>query len=91
MKVIVADVYSFLTNNPRNVRFPAKYKNYKILWDLRLTLFELWEGKVTHLALPKLGTPGYDFIEFIDKLHKLGQIKNKPKIEYYEPKIKQKS
>lgn len=84
MRVIVADTYNLYLVNSKDAFFPLKYKNYKILWDMRDALFELWEGNVTKLALPELGTPGYDFLEFIDKMVEIGQIEKKPKIEYYQ-------
>lgn len=91
MKTIIADIYTFYIHNSKNVSFPKKYKSYKIIWDLREALFALWEGKITELALPKLGTPGYNFEEFIDNLVEIGQLKEKPKIKYYELEITRKS
>ena len=91
MKTIVADIYTFYIHNSKNVSFPKKYRSYKIIWNLRDALISLWAGEVTELVLPKLGTPGYDFEEFIDRMVKIGQIKNKPKIKYYELEIAKKS
>lgn len=91
MKVIIADTYMFYIHNSKNTRFPKKYRNYKILWNMRDALFELWSGKIKEIVIPKLGTPGYDFVEFIDCLVTIGQIKEKPKVSYYELDITKKS
>ena len=91
MKAIVADTYTFYIHSSRNVSFPKNFRSYKILWDLRDTLFAIWDNEITELALPKLGTPGYDFEEFIDNLIKIGQLESKPKIKYYELEIAEKS
>ena len=91
MKAIVADIYTFYTVNSRNTRFPKKFRNHHIIWDLRQALLELWKGEITELVLPKLGTPGYDLPEYIDNLIKSGQITKKPTIKYYEFEIIQKS
>ena len=91
MKAIVADIYTFYVNNSRDVSFPKRYRGYKIFWDLREVLFAIWEGDITEIALPKLGTPGYNFEEFINNMIKIGQIKNKPKIRYYELEVASKS
>jgi hypothetical protein len=91
MKLIVADIYTFYIHNSKNVSFPKRYKNYKIIWNLREALLALWEGNIKELALPRLGTPGYDFEGFIDDLQKIGQIKNKPLIKYYELEVAKKS
>jgi len=91
MKIIIADIYTFYIHNSKDVLFPKKYKNYKIIWDLREALLTLWEGKITSLAVPKSGLPGYDYIEFIDNMFKIEQIKQKPKVEYYELELTKKS
>lgn len=91
MKAIVADTYCFYTVNSRNTKFPKEYKNHNIIWDMRQALLDLWKGEITELVLPELGTPGYDFIEYIDSLVKIGQIKKKPTIKYYQFDIVKKS
>lgn len=91
MKIIVADIYTFYIHNSKDVSFPKAFKNYRIIWNLREVLLTIWEGKVKELALPKLTTPGYNFEEFIDSMIKIGQIKDKPKIKYYELEIAKKS
>lgn len=87
MKLIIADTYSFYIHNSKNVQFPRQFKNYRIIWNMREALLEIWTGKVTELAIPELGTPGYDFIEFIKTMKKMGQIKTEPKIKYYKLNI----
>ena len=87
MKIIVADTYTFYIHNSRNTQFPSEFKNHKIIWNMRETLLELWKGKITELVIPKLGTPGYNFPDFIEKMKKIGQITNDPKIKYYNLKI----
>ena len=91
MKVIVADTYSFYICNSKNTQFPKEYSKHKIIWNLRSVLLELWEGKVTEVVLPELGTPGYDFPDFIEKMLNIGQIKRKPNIKYYKLDINKKS
>lgn len=91
MKTIVADIYTFYINSSRDVSFPKRFRNYKIIWDLREALLAIWEDQITEIALPELGTPGYNFEEFIDDMVKIGQIKNKPKIRYYNLEIASKS
>lgn len=91
MKVIVADIYTFYIHNSKDVSFPKKYRSYRIIWNLREALLTLWEGKVTELVLPKAKTPGYDFKEFINNMVEIGQIKDKPKVKYYELEIARKS
>ena len=91
MKAIVADIYTFYVNNSKDVSFPKRFRGYKIIWNLREALLTIWEGGVTEIALPKLGTPGYDFEEFISSMLKIGQLKTKPKIKYYELEIAKKS
>ena len=91
MKTIVADIYTFYIHNSKSVSFPKRFRNYKIIWDLREALFAIWEGNITELALPKLGTPGYNFEEFIDNLVAIGQLEERPKIKYYELDIARKS
>lgn len=83
MKAIISDVYTFYIHNSKNTKFPVEYKNHKIIWNLREALLTIWEGDITELVLPELGTPGYDFKEFINDMVKIGQIKDKPKIKYY--------
>lgn len=91
MKTIVADTYTFYVNNSKDVSFPKRFKSHKIIWNLREALLAIWEGKITEIVLPKLGTPGYDFEEFIDSMVKIGQIEIKPKIHYYELEVASKS
>lgn len=50
---------------------------------MRDALFDIWTGGITEIVIPKLGTPGYDFPEFIQKMFDIGQIDKKPKIKYY--------
>ena len=87
MKVIIADTYCFYIHNSRNTRFPKQFKNYRIIWNMREALLSLWEGNVTEVVIPELGTPGYDFPSFIESMKKLGQIKAEPIIKYYELNI----
>lgn len=91
MKAIVADTYTFYIHNSRDVSFPKRYRSHKIFWDLRDVLFAIWDNEITELVIPKLGTPGYDFEEFISSMLKIGQLKTKPKIKYYELEIAKKS
>ena len=91
MKAIVADVYTFYVQNSRNTRFPTEFKNHKIIWNMREALLELWKGTVTELVIPELGTPGYDFPSFIEDMVKVGQIKRRPKLKYYQLNIVKKS
>ena len=91
MKAIVADIYTFYVNNSKDVSFPKRFRGHKIIWNLREALLAIWEGNLTEIALPKLGTPGYDFEEFIDNMIKIGQVKDKPKIRYYELEVASKS
>jgi hypothetical protein len=87
MKVIIADTYCFYIHNSRNTRFPKQFKNYRIIWNMREALLTLWEGNITEVVIPKLGTPGYDFPSFIESMKKMGQIKTEPTIKYYELNI----
>lgn len=87
MKAIIADTYELYIHNSKNTVFPKKYRNYKIIWNMREALLELWEGKITTLAIPEKGTPGYDFEGFIEDMIKIGQIQDSPKIEYYKFEI----
>ena len=91
MKIIVADTYAFYIHNSKNVRFPKEFKNHKIVWNMREALLELWTGKVTEIVIPKLGTPGYDFPQFIQDMINIGQIKERPKLKEYELRIDKKS
>jgi len=91
MKAIIADTYTFYVNNSKDVSFPKRFRSHKIIWNLREALLAIWEGNLTEIALPKLGTPGYNFEEFIDDMVKIGQIKNKPKLCYYELEVASKS
>jgi hypothetical protein len=84
MKIIVADIYALYIHNSKNTRFPKEFKKYKIMWNMRDVLLEIWQGKVTEIAVSKLGTPGYDFPDFARNMVEIGQIKNVPKITYYE-------
>lgn len=91
MKTIIADTYCFYIHNSRNTQFPKEYKNHRIIWNMREALLEIWKGNITELVIPELGTPGYDFVEFISDMKKMGQIKTEPKIKYYELNIVKKS
>jgi len=91
MRAIIADTYCFYIHNSRNTQFPKQFRNYKIIWDMREALVELWKGNITELAIPELGTPGYDFPGFIKDMVKIGQIKFEPKIKYYKLNITRKS
>ena len=91
MKTIIADTYTFYIHNSKNTRFPKEYRNHKIIWNLRDVLFAIWEGGITELVIPELGTPGYDFEGFIDDMIKIGQIKDKPAIKYYTLNVVEKS
>lgn len=87
MKVIVADTYTFYIHNSRNTKFPKRFKNYKIIWNMREALLEIWGGEVEELAIPEAGTPGYDFPEFAKRMKEMGQIETEPKITYYNLNI----
>lgn len=91
MKAIIGDIYTFYIHNSKNTRFPKEFRNYKIIWNLREALLAIWQGEITDLAIPQLGTPGYDFEGFIDDMINMGQIENKPKIKYYTLNIVKKS
>ena len=91
MKVIIADTNCFKIHNSRNTQFPKQFRSYKIIWNMREALLEIWKGNITHLAIPNLGTPGYDFENFIQDMMVQGQIKSRPKFEYYELNIIKKS
>jgi len=91
MKFIIADTYCFYIHNSRNTQFPKEFKNHKIIWNMREALLELWDGEVTELVIPELGTPGYDFLSFSKDMVKMGQIKTEPKIKYYSLNIVKKS
>jgi len=82
MKVIVGDRYIFYV--AQKAKIPKKFRNYKVIWNLREVLLALWEGDITVLALPKDGTPGYDFPNFVQDMMQIGQIKSRPKFEYYQ-------
>ena len=90
MKVIVADVYAFNIYNSNNTVFPKEYKNHKIIWNMREVLLEIWDGKITELVIPELGTPGYDFPNFVQSMIEIGQVKTKPNFKYYKLNIKRK-
>jgi len=91
MRVVISDIYIFGVRNAKETQFPKKYRNYKIIWNMREVLLAIWEGNITHLAIPELGTPGYDFPGFIKEMVKIGQIKTIPKLEYYQFNITKKS
>ena len=91
MRAIIADTYCFYIHNSRNTQFPKQFRNYKIIWNMREALLELWKGTITEIAIPELGTPGYDFPEFIKEMKAMGQIKVEPKITYYNLNIIEKS
>lgn len=91
MKAIVADVYAFYLYNSKNTRFPKEYRNHKIIWDMREVLLALWENKITELAIPELGTPGYNFEEFTEDMIKIGQITKKPEFKYYQLSVVEKN
>ena len=84
MNIIIADTYAFYIHNSKSVKFPKEFSNHKIIWDMRQALLELWTGKIKEVAIPKLGTPGYDFEDFINKMKEIGQISEPPKIKWYE-------
>lgn len=84
MKTIVADTYTFYVKNSKNTKFPKQFRNHKIIWNMREALLALWEGEITELVLPSLGTPGYNFEEFIKQMVEIKQIKKAPLIKYYE-------
>lgn len=87
MKAIIADTYAFYIHNSKNVQFPRQFKNYKIIWNMREALLEIWTGKITELAIPELGTPGYDFPNFVQDMMEIGQINTRPKFIYYKLNI----
>jgi len=58
---------------------------------MREALLEIWNGNITDLAIPELGTPGYDFPKFIKAMVEIGQLKTEPKIRYYNLNIVKKS
>lgn len=87
MKAILADTYNLYIVNSKNTRFPREYKNHKIIWNMREVLLAIWEGNLTELVLPELGTPGYDYEGFIEDMVKQGQVKNRPKLKYYKLNI----
>ena len=91
MKAIVADTYTFYIHNSRNTQFPKQFRGHKIIWNMREALLEIWKGDVTELAIPELGTPGYDFPDFIKKMKEMGQIETEPKIRYYNVNIVRKN
>lgn len=91
MKVIVADVYALIIHNSKNTQFPKKFRNHKIIWNLREVLLELWKDTITELVIPELGTPGYDFPNFVQDMMEIGQIKIRPKFVYYKLNIIKKS
>lgn len=87
MKAIIADTYTFYIHNSRNTRFPKEYRNHKIIWNMREALLEIWKGEITELVIPELGTPGYDFPNFVQDMMEIGQIKSRPKFKYYKLNI----
>jgi len=87
MKVLVPDIYALYLYNSKNIKFPREYRNYKFIWNMREVLLALWEGSITELVLPELGTPGYDFPNFVQDMVKIGQIKTKPTFKYYKLNI----
>jgi len=91
VKTIIADTYCFYIHNSRNTQFPKEFKNHKIIWNMREALLELWKGNITELVIPKLGTPGYDFPQFIQDMVDAGQIQTEPKLKYYELNITRKN
>ena len=91
MKVIVADTYTFYIHNSRNTQFPKRYKGHKIIWNMREALLEIWNGDLEELVIPEEGTPGYDFVEFADKMKEIGQINSVPKFKYYKLNIVKKN
>jgi hypothetical protein len=86
MKIIVADTYSLYINS-KKAQFPVEFKNHKIIWNMRQALLEIWTGNVEEVVIPKEGTPGYDFVEFIEDMITIGQIKDIPEVKYYDLKI----
>ncbi len=84
MKIVIADIYSFNIHTSKKVLIPKRFKGYEIIWNFREALLELWKGNVTVLAMPELGTPGYDFPNFVQDMMEIGQIKSRPQFEYYK-------
>jgi len=91
MKIIAADIYELLVVNSRYAKFPKEFRSYKIVWNMRDVLFELWSGEVTDIAIPEKGTPGYDFPNFVQDMMQIGQIKSRPNFKYYNLNIIKKS
>lgn len=87
MKAIIADTFTFYIHNSRNTQFPREFRNHKIIWNMREALLEIWSGTITELAIPELGTPGYDFPGFIEDMINIGQIKESPIIKWYKLNI----
>lgn len=87
MKAIVADTYTFYVQNSKNTKFPKKFRNYKIIWNMREALLAIWQGELTEIVLPELGTPGYNFEEFITDMVNIKQIKKAPLVKYYKLNI----
>ena len=90
MKVLIADIYDLYVHKSRDVKFPLIYKHYKIIWNMRDVLIEIWRGNITHLVIPELGTPGYDFPEFAQIMLEMGQIKKLPEFKYYKVEARNK-
>ena len=87
MKAIIADTFTFYIHNSRNTQFPKEFRNHKIIWNMREALLTIWEGTITELVIPELGTPGYDFPGFIEDMINIGQIKERPIIKWYKLNI----
>lgn len=82
MKAIVLDAYQLKFDPYKKIDYPKKYKNYIKIVDFRDALLAIWQGKLEEIAIPQI-IPGYNFNEYIDELYKMGQLKTKPKVEYY--------
>lgn len=66
MKILIPDIYGLYNN--KNIKFPKKFKDFTIIWNLREALLLIANGDITDIAIPKEKLPGYDFGEFIDEL-----------------------
>lgn len=75
-KIVIVDTLS--SNN----KIPNKFKKYIKVWDFREALLYIWTNELSHIAIPNEIIPGYDFIEFIDKMVGIKQI-DKPIVYQY--------
>ena len=85
MKAVVVDTYSLYVC--KKAKIPKRFRDYEVIWNFREVLLELWKGEIKVLAIPELGTPGYDFPNFAQDMMEIGQIKSRPKFEYYKMNI----